>query len=226
MSKSVLVIVAHSDDEALGCGGSIAAQTDRGKEVNVVFLTNGVGSRNTDKSAPSIERRLEASRKAGEVLGVKEITQFDFPDNRLDSVPLLDIVQAIEPVISDLRPSVILTHHAHDLNVDHRVCHQAVLTACRPQPGHSVKTILGFEVASSTEWAFSAPAFVPNYYVDISTQLEKKLQALDAYREEMRPAPHPRSASSIEALARWRGAIVGCTAAEAFSVIRMVAKDI
>ncbi|MEQ5801954.1 PIG-L deacetylase family protein [Halomonas sp. H10-9-1] len=223
--KRILVIAAHSDDEVLGCGGSIAAQVDQGAEVSVVFLTNGVGARNTDSNS-AIERRMEASRNAGKILGVKEITQRNFPDNRLDSIPLLDIVQSIEPVIADLCPSVILTHHAHDLNIDHRVCHQAVLTACRPQPKHPVKTILGFEVASSTEWAFSAPAFVPNYYVDISSQLDKKLRALDAYREEMRPAPHPRSASSVEALARWRGATVGCSAAEAFSVVRMISGDI
>jgi len=223
--KRILVIAAHSDDEVLGCGGSIAAQVDRGGEVSVVFLTNGVGARNADSNS-AIERRMEASRNAGKILGVKEITQQNFPDNRLDSVPLLDIVQSIEPVIADLCPSVILTHHAHDLNVDHRVCHQAVLTACRPQPKHPVKTILGFEVASSTEWAFSAPAFVPNYYVDISSQLDKKLRALDAYREEMRSAPHPRSVSSVEALARWRGATVGCGAAEAFSVVRMISTGV
>jgi len=191
-----------------------------------MFLTNGVGARNSGSSDPAALRRAEAARKASDILGVKNIIQLDFPDNRLDSLPLLDVVQSIEPVIADLRPSVILTHFAEDLNVDHRVCHQAVLTACRPQPGHPVRTILGFEVPSSTEWAFSAPTFTPNCFIDISAQLDKKLKALDAYHEEMRPAPHPRSASSIEALARWRGATAGCSAAEAFSVVRMITQEI
>ena len=224
--KRILVVAAHSDDEALGCGGTIAAQVENGAEVSVIFLTNGVGARAASSTDPDIVRRVEASRRAASILGIKQIVQRDFPDNRLDSLPLLDVVESIEPVIAELQPSVILTHHANDLNIDHRVCHQAVLTACRPQPGHPVRTILGFEVASSTEWAFSAPAFMPNCFVDISAHLDKKLQALDAYREEMRPAPHPRSASSVEALARWRGATVGSVAAEAFSVVRMIVKEL
>jgi len=224
--KKMLVIAAHSDDEVLGCGGTIAEQASRGTEIFVIFLTNGVGARNVEPDDPRVVRRAEAARKAGDILGIKEIIQLDYPDNRLDSLPLLDIVQSIETVIAEFEPSVILTHFANDLNVDHRICHQAVLTACRPQPGHPVRTILGFEVASSTEWTFSAPAFVPNFFVDITAHLDKKLQALDTYREEMRPAPHPRSVNSIEALVRWRGATVGCDAAEAFSVIRMITQEI
>lgn len=218
--------MAHSDDEALGCGGTIAAQVEQGAEVTVMFLTNGVGARNPGSTDPAAMHRAEAAQKACDILGVKNIVQGDFPDNRLDSLPLLDIVQSIEPVIEDLQPSVILTHLAEDLNVDHRVCHQAVLTACRPQPGHPVHKILGFEVPSSTEWAFSVATFAPNCFIDISAQLDKKLKALEAYHEEMRPAPHPRSAISIEALARWRGASAGCSAAEAFSLVRMIAKEI
>lgn len=224
--KRILVVVAHSDDETLGCGGTIALQAEQGAEVTVMFLTNGVGARNSGSINAEALRRTEAARNASDILGVINIIQRDFPDNRLDSLPLLDIVQSIEPVIADLQPSVILTHFAEDLNVDHRVCHQAVLTACRPQPSHPVRTILGCEVPSSTEWAFSAPRFAPNYFMDITAQLDKKMKALDAYHEEMRPAPHPRSASSIEALARWRGATAGCSAAEAFSVVRMIAQEI
>lgn len=224
--KRILVVAAHSDDEALGCGGTIAAHAQQGHVITVVFLTNGVGARNVDGQDPDVLRRVAASRAACEVMGVSRIEQLGFPDNRLDSVPLLDVVQAIEPIISDVKPSIILTHFADDLNVDHRICHQAVLTACRPQPGDAVKTILGFEVASSTEWAFSSPAFEPNYFVDISQTLETKFRALDAYHEEMRAAPHPRSRTSIEALARWRGATVGCDAAEGFTVVRIIAKEV
>ena len=223
--KRIIVVAAHPDDEALGCGGTIAAEAREGAEVTVVFMTNGVGARHTREQDSQVSRRLAASRAACEILGVSRVEQLDFPDNRLDRVPLLDIVQAIEPIISDTTPSVVLTHYAYDLNVDHRVCHQAVLTACRPQAGHSVKTILSFEVASSTEWAFSSRGFQPNYFVDISSSLETKLRALDAYSEEMRAAPHPRSPGGIEALARWRGATVGCHEAEAFSVVRMIVKE-
>lgn len=224
--KRILVVAAHADDEALGCGGTIAAEAEKGSDVTVMFLTNGVGARNVEPSDPAIARRAEASRRSGNILGVKGIVQQNFPDNRLDSVPLLDVVKSIESVVAEFQPSVILTHFSGDLNVDHRICHTAVVTATRPQPGHCVSTILAFEVASSTEWAFSPAGFAANYFVDISRQLEKKLKALDAYHEEMRANPHPRSAGSIEALARWRGSTVGCAAAEAFSVVRAIAKEI
>ncbi|MFG6584653.1 PIG-L deacetylase family protein [Sulfitobacter sp. 1A12779] len=224
--KRILVVVAHSDDEALGCGGTLAAQADRGAEIAVMFLTNGVGARRVAQNDPRVTQRAEASRAACKVMGVKTIFQRDFPDNQLDSVPLLDVVQSVEEVVAEFKPDIILTHFDNDLNVDHRVCHQAVLTACRPQPGHSVRTILSFEVPSSTEWAFSAPAFSPNVYVDISAHTKHKQQALEAYSGEMHAAPHVRSIKSIEALARWRGATVGVEAAEGFCLIRQISKEI
>lgn len=224
--KRILVVAAHADDEALGCGGTIAAEAEKGSDVTVMFLTNGVGARNVEPADPAVARRAEASRRSADILGVKDIVQQNFPDNRLDSVPLLAVVQSIESVVAEFRPSVILTHFSGDLNVDHRICHTAVVTATRPQRGHRVSRILAFEVASSTEWAFSPTGFVPDYFVDISQQLKKKLRALEAYNEEMRRTPHPRSASSIEALARWRGSTAGCVAAEAFSVVRVIAKEI
>lgn len=223
--RNILVVAAHSDDEALGCGGTIAAHAAAGEAVHALFLTNGVGARAATTSSLEANRRRIAAAEAGKILGISSTVHFDFPDNRLDTVSLLDVIQAVENVVQDVQPEMIYTHHADDLNVDHRVCHQAVVTACRPQPGAGVSSIFGFEVASSTEWAFSSPAFDPRHFVDISDHLGTKLQALGAYDEEMRPPPHPRSARSIEALARWRGATVGCIAAEAFSVIRQIVKE-
>jgi len=140
------------------------------------------------------------------------------PDNRLDGVELLDLVKRIEASIERHEPSVVLTHHAGDVNIDHQLVHEAVLAACRPQPGHPVDELLFFEIPSSTEWrpAGSRTTFVPNWFVDVSTTLPRKLDALRAYDSELRPFPHPRSLEAVEALARWRGATVGMLAAEAF----------
>jgi LmbE family N-acetylglucosaminyl deacetylase len=123
------------------------------------------------------------------------------------------------------RPQTVFTHHAGDLNVDHRRLHEAVAVACRPQPGQSVKTLLCFEVASSTEWQVpgGAPAFMPNWFVDISRTLERKMRALEGYATELRDWPHPRSTRGVEHLARWRGATVGADAAEAFVLARHLA---
>jgi len=222
MSKKILVVAAHADDEVLGCGGTIARHVAEGDAVHVIFMADGVGSRG-DEQIAEFEARNQARDAALKTLGVIECHALDFPDNRMDSVPLLDVVQALDPIVRKIQPERVYTHHHGDLNVDHRVTHQAVLTACRPLPGSSLREILAFEVMSSTEWA--TPGFAPfilNAFVDISAYLPKKLEALAAYELEMRPTPHSRSVGHIEALARHRGNSVGVDAAEAFELCRSI----
>jgi len=222
MSKSVLVVAAHPDDEVIGCGGIIARHVAEGDMVHVVFMANGVAARGQNNSV-ELQDRNQARDAAQSILGVAHWYALDFPDNRMDSVPLLGVVQALEQIIEEVQPRRVYTHHKGDLNVDHCVTHQAVMTACRPVPGSSVREILTFEVMSSTEWA--APGvmpFVPNAFIDISAYLPKKLEALTAYGMEMRPSPHSRSVAHIVALARHRGNCVGIEAAEAFEMVRIM----
>ena len=222
----VLVVAAHPDDEALGCGGTIARWASDGAKVHLAFLADGVGARGgVDDTVPgNLNDRRDAAYRAGEIMGAATVHFDDFPDNRLDSVPLLDITQRVEALIERYQPDTVLTHHAGDLNIDHRRVHQAVMTACRPQPGHPVRTILCFEVPSSTEWQVpgGAEPFVPNWFEDITETLPQKLKALEAYGMEMREWPHTRSIKAVEHLARWRGATVGVEAAEGFMVARCI----
>lgn len=222
VEMSVLIIVAHPDDEVLGAGGTIAWHARRGEDVHVAFLADGVSARGADPAVA--KRRAAAARQAAELLGAKRPHFLGFADNRLDSVDLLDVVQAVETVIATVQPYTLYTHHAGDLNIDHSICHRAVLTACRPLPGANVRRIYAMEIASSTEWSLpeAANAFVPTRFVNVSATLKMKRRALETYAEEMRPFPHSRSFEAIEALARWRGASVGCAAAEAFVVLREI----
>lgn len=227
MKQKILVVAAHSDDETLGCGGTIAKHVAKGNAVHVVFLTDGVGSRNQDCSgATDAVARVSASIAALAVLGVSEfnVTSFSFRDNALDSVPLLEVVKAIESVVSTFEPDVVYTNHPGDLNIDHRYTYEATMTACRPQPGSSVKEIYSYEVPSSTAWlGFSyGRHFEPTFYVDITDYLNCKMKALIEYEEEMRIFPHARSKEALEHLARYRGSQVGLLAAEAFVVERKI----
>ena len=140
----------------------------------------------------------------------------------MDTVPLLDVVRTVEAFLDGFPAAVVYTHHGGDLNVDHRIVHQAALTACRPQPGTPVRAIYGFEVPSSTEWQapMTEAPFMPNTFVDISNTLDKKLAALKSYKSEMKPWPHSRSIKAVEHLARWRGASAGFEAAETFFLAR------
>lgn len=221
-TKNILVVAAHSDDEVLGCGGTIAKHVMNGDRVTVVFMTDGVGSR-VGNDNDDVAIRNVSAKKALSTLSVSQSFQFDFPDNNMDSVPLLQVVKKIEKVIEQIQPSVVYTHFAHDLNVDHRITHQAVMTACRPQVQSSVKEIYTFEVLSSTEWASKTnDQFLPQLIVDVSESWELKVKALECYHTEMRKFPHSRSYEAVEALAVLRGSTHGVSKAEAFFVERVV----
>jgi len=158
-----------------------------------------------------------------DLLGAKGLLTFNLPDNRFETIPLLDVVKIVEDLVEQVQPEVIYTHHSGDLNIDHVVIHRAVLTATRPQAGQTVKEIYTFEVPSSTEWAFDQyQPFKPQKYFDISETLEIKIKAMELYDSEARKFPHPRSPKSLRALAEWRGSNVGLLAAEAFECIKMI----
>jgi N-acetylglucosamine malate deacetylase 1 len=220
MSKTVLVVSAHSDDEVLGCGGTIARHTKSGDKVHLIFMTNGVGSRNA--KIEEIEHRKRVAQESADILGVSSIQQFDFPDNKMDTIALLDVVQAIEEVIDKLQPEIIYTHHIGDLNIDHQITHKAVVTACRPRPEFCVKEIYAFEVLSSTDWNTPGVGdFNPNVFIEITDFINLKKQALEAYIEEMRQPPHSRSIDNVIRLNALRGNTVGVSYAEVFELIRM-----
>jgi N-acetylglucosamine malate deacetylase 1 len=222
MIKTILVVAAHSDDEALGCGGTIARHVAEGDTVHAVFLADGVSSRK-GFGAQDLEQRQIAAENARQVLGIATSTFCGLPDNRLDSLPLIEIIQPLEDLLSKIMPQVIYTHHYGDLNVDHQIAHRAVMTACRALPGSSVTEIYTFEVMSSTEWNSVGHApFLPNLYVDIASYLDTKMRALDAYKQEMCSVPHSRSKEHLQYLAKHHGHCVGIEAAEAFMVMRLL----
>ena len=221
VSRTIAVIAAHPDDEVLGCGATIARHTAAGDRVHVLIIAEGVTSRDAAQSRANAQVELSdlaaSARRAHGILGSARLEMLGFPDNRLDSVNLLDVVKPIEVFLAEVLPEAVYTHFPADLNVDHKIVSEAVQVACRPLPGSRLRQLIMFEVASSTEWRVASSVnFSPNYFVDVSATLELKKQALSAYASEMRPWPHARSIEAVEALARWRGASVGVLAAEAF----------
>ena len=228
-TSRVLVIAAHPDDEILGCGGTAARLAEAGNEVHFAILGEGITSRSTqrtDTDARQLETLHQQAKAAATKVGVKNIVLHKLPDNRLDTVPLLEVVKLVEDLVERVKPEVIYTHHSGDLNVDHGVIHRAVLTATRPVAGQTVREIYAFEVPSSTEWAFGriVPSFRPNVFVEITATLEAKVAAMECYQSEARVFPHPRSPQALRALATHWGSVVGCTAAEAFELVRSVQK--
>jgi len=223
----ILVVAAHPDDEILGCGGTMARLAREGHEVRAAILAEGMSSRYTHREDADPEQlqhlHAQAQQAAGKV-GARESVLCKLPDNRLDTVPLLEVVKLVEELVARFQPEVIYTHHPGDLNVDHGVVHRAVLTATRPVAGQCVSEIYAFEVPSSTEWAFQRlePSFRPSVFVDITETLETKIEAMACYDTETREFPHPRSPEALRAIATRWGSVVGLPAVEAFELIRSV----
>lgn len=227
IDRSVLVVAAHPDDEALGCAGTLYRHRRAGAEVTVLFLADGETARAAADAADveGVARRARMAEAAAAAMGGLSQRMAGFPDNRLDTVAMLDLARAVEAVMAECDPTLVYTHHAGDLNIDHRRAHQATMTACRPLPGRRVREIRCFEVLSSTEWGGPGvgPPFDPTLFVGLDPDaLAAKRSALEAYAPEMRAAPHPRSWETVAALATLRGSAVGLPAAEGFVVARRI----
>ncbi len=216
--KNALVIAAHPDDELLGCGGTLKRLINLGYQVITVIVAKG---------RKEEEQHMEQSiLEANQSLGVENVIFLKYPNLLLESYPLYVLNKEIEALLETYEPTVIFTHHYGDVNRDHQIVFQSVLTAARPLPGKDPIEILCFETVSSSEWSEQTndKTFKPNYYVNITDTIGDKLTALQSYDVEMRPFPHPRSYEGIEYLAKLRGMTVGVEYAEAFEMVRRVWK--
>lgn len=219
--KKVLVIAAHPDDETLGAGGAIMKHLEKGDHVTVFIATDGVTARHDQT-----ELQQRAAVNACRVLGVEDVRFGGLPDQRLDGMPLLEVIDPIYKLVKEFQPEIVYTHHGGDVNQDHRVIFEATLVAVRPVNQNPVKEFYCYEVGSSTEWAPSLDSwmFKPNTFIDIEPYLDKKVKAIQeyskTYQSEIPPFPHPRSPEAVEIYAKRRGVEVGFRAAEAFMLIR------
>jgi LmbE family N-acetylglucosaminyl deacetylase len=215
MGQTVLVVAPHALDEALGCGGTMARHADEGDTVHTLVLFGDGTGRDT-------QRRVNALA-AAKILGSNAPRFAGFPENRSDTIPLVDIVGAIERCVSEIKPQTVYVSHGGNLNIDHQTSFKATATALRPVPGSPVREIFTYEILSSTDWApvgFGVH-FQPIRFVNIAAQIERKVEALKAYGDEMRPSPHARSLEAAVALAKVRGGTAGFDAAESFEISRI-----
>ncbi len=217
---NVLIVAAHPDDEIIGAGGVACLHSLKGDHVHVLILSQGVTSRDNYGHQKIADLRGQ-TRQASKIIGFTTLEIEDFPDNQFDSLPLLQVVKTVEKYLLEWKPRAVYTHHGGDLNIDHQICYQAVLTSCRPCNPNCPDKLLTFETLSSTEWQGTTTSpFLPNHYVDISSVLDRKIKAMQAYKSEICEYPHPRSEKGIQILAQYRGLESGFRYAEAFQLIR------
>jgi LmbE family N-acetylglucosaminyl deacetylase len=229
-NKKIMVVVAHPDDELLGQGATIhKLSNEYGCTCRAVILGEGLTSRSEEREREKWEKELKEHRacihEAADIIGYNSVGIYDFPDNRFDSVDLLDIIKVIESEKEEFQPEIIFTHHGGDLNIDHQRTFEAVMTATRPMKDEIVKTIITFETPSSTEWQASSDPkkFKPNLFVEVSEEdVEAKCKGMEAYKFEKREWPHPRSTKALKALAKSNGINIGKEHVENFQLIRLI----
>ncbi|MBU1659457.1 PIG-L family deacetylase [bacterium] len=221
MPKKILIVAAHPDDEVLGCFGTVARLIQEGYEAYTLILGEGKTARKSENTDTELEILHDEMKKANAQIGIKKVFTCDFADNSFDTVPLLEIIQAVSKVKEEINPDIIFTHFENDLNIDHQITYKAVLTATRPMKQESVKEIYSFEVLSSSEWNYPL-SFSPDTFFDISATIGLKLQAMNRYKSELCQYPHPRSLEGIELHAKYRGMGVGVAHAEAFKCVRAI----
>ena len=226
--KNVLVIAAHPDDEILGEAGTIRKLANEGVCCRAVIIAEGLTSRADRRNDADFEelKELQAdARASADLVGYQSMDFCELPDNRLDGMELLDVIKVVSKYIEKYNPDTIFTHHHGDLNIDHRIVCEAVMTACRPVNQYSVERIYAFETPSSTEWNYTyEDPFRPNVYFDVSQTIKAKIDGMACYRSESATYPHPRSPKALMALAEYRGSNVGVEYAEAFMLLREVIK--
>lgn len=229
-NKKILIVVAHPDDELLGLGASMNRLiSDYGVLTHVVILGEGITSRSDSRDSKLWEEELRLHKQnihnAKEAIGYHGVSIYDFPDNRFDSVPLLDLIKVIEREKVRFQPDVIFTHHGGDLNIDHQRTFEAVITCCRPMENELVKTIITFETMSGTEWRASTDPrhFIPNMFIGVEMKnIDAKIRGMESYEFERRNYPHPRSPEALEIVAKRWGITVGLKFAEAFCIVRNI----
>lgn len=225
MSKKILIVAAHPDDEVLGCFGTVSKLIKEGYEAYTLILGEGKTSRLDTRKIEENKEQLkilnDEIKKANDIIGIKKCFVYDFPDNRFDSVDLLDIIKVISKIKEEIKPDIIFTHYENDLNIDHKITYQAVITATRPLENESVKEIYSFEILSSTEWQYPI-SFSPDVFFDIQDTIELKLNAMQCYKSELCLYPHPRSLEGIELNAKYNGMRVGKNYVEAFKSVRVI----
>lgn len=222
----VFVIVAHPDDEILGCGATILKHIDNGDKVYVLFVSEGVSGRYKNKKEKKclneIVKREEMAKKAAKIGKYKIIDFLRLKNLELGSYSHNYLTNIIIKYFIKYKPDIVYTHFENDLNIDHYHTFFSTFVASRPNSKFKIQKLLSFEIPSSTDWGTSNKIFIPNYFIDTQKYQKKKIQLLNQYKYEMRNPPHPRSIKNINALSIYRGGIVGLKQAEAFFLHKLI----
>lgn len=223
MSK-VIIISAHPDDETLGAGGTLLKHVYQGDEINWLIVTDVFENEGFSKERV-LSRKAEIDMVSKQY-SFKNVYQLGYPTMKLNDTNLFELVNKISIIFQELKPEIIYVMNRYDAHSDHRIVFEALMSCTKSFRYPYVKKVLMYECLSETEFAPILPerAFQPNYFVDISDFIEKKIEIMKIFDSELGEHPFPRSIKNIKAIASYRGATIGVYYAEAFQLLKFIDK--
>lgn len=224
MSKIVLFVSVHPDDESFGCGGTILKHKNKGDSINWLNLTARTKDHPGGFNEERYQKRVALTRRIADSYGFERFHNLELQTGLLDTYSLFELVNRIDSVISEVEPEIIYLPNRSDVHTDHRIGFTAVYSTTKSFRKPYIKQILMYETLSETEFAPAVPEsmFTPNTYVDITDYMARKLEIVRMYDTELMPAPMPRSEYAIKSLAGYRESRIGVRYAEAFQSIYRV----
>jgi N-acetylglucosamine malate deacetylase 1 len=217
--KKIVVISAHPDDEILGAGGTLLKHKKEGDIILWIIVTNMNESDGFSKER--ILSRNDEIQKVSKEMKFDQVVQLNYPTCSLSGSSLKSLVSDISINFNKFEPQVIYCPNRSDAHSDHRIIFDAVISCTKSFRYPFIEKVLMYECISETEFApaLIEKVFLPNYFVNISNYLRKKLKVMSIYSSEIGEHPFPRSLKNIEALSIFRGASSGFQNAEAFQLI-------
>lgn len=217
---NVLVVAPHADDETIGAGGTMLRYRAEGHNVDLVVCVVGMVKRREEQVKATANRRTDELAAAAKALGVRQWeVLFEGIENKLDSLPLLDVVAKLDAILDRGYDQVFFPLKSH--HQDHRVIHDACYAALRQGARSNPPSLIAaYEYAYNGWYPDAAPA--GRMYVDISAYMDAKKAVMSEYASQLYPPPHPISIEAIDALGRTRGVECGRPYAEMFQVARLV----
>jgi len=222
MKRKILFVAPHPDDESLGCGGTILKHKNRGDRIYWVIATDiKEGKWFSEKDVSRREKEIKLITKA---YGFNKVYRLGILTTEVDKFPIQEIVRMISGILNEVRPDTVYLPFRADVHSDHRIIFEAAYSCTKTFRNPFLRKILMMETISETEFSPSVKecGFIPNYFVDISAILKKKIDIIRIYKSEIGKHPFPRNIKNIKALASFRGAIAGCKHAESFVLLKEI----
>jgi LmbE family N-acetylglucosaminyl deacetylase/CheY-like chemotaxis protein len=194
----VLAVGAHPDDVEIGVGGILLNHARRGDEITILTLTCG-------EAGGSKAKRMLESRDAAKAIGA-DLRLSNLPDRSMSDGP--ETISVIESIIREIKPTIVYTHSANDAHQDHRAVHRASLVAARGVPN-----VYCYQAPSTTV------DFRPSVFVNVTSQLDKKLKILKLYETQAMIRPYLKP-DLIRSTAQYWARFSDYQEAEALEVVR------